>query len=102
MRQAARHHRRRGRSREEHGLHPGLAGAWSEGTVSESANRRRDVKAALDRLSYDHRQVVVLREFEGMTYAEIAEAVGVPRGTVESRLYRARQELKEMLKDYLP
>jgi len=37
-----------------------------------------------------------------MSYEEIAEVLGVPRGTVESRLFRARQELRERLKAYLP
>jgi RNA polymerase sigma-70 factor (ECF subfamily) len=60
-----------------------------------------DVLAALDALAPMHREVVVLREMEGMSYEEIARALGIPRGTVESRLFRARQELKERLKDYL-
>ncbi|MCK4376520.1 MAG: RNA polymerase subunit sigma, partial [Candidatus Brocadiae bacterium] len=44
----------------------------------------------------------VLREYEGMSYAEISEVLGVPRGTVESRLFRARQHLKVELQGYLP
>jgi RNA polymerase sigma-70 factor (ECF subfamily) len=44
--------------------------------------------------------VIVLRELEGMSYEELAEALGVPRGTVESRLHRARAELKEGLRRY--
>jgi len=39
---------------------------------------------------------------QGMSYEEIAKALAVPRGTVESRLFRARQRLKELLRDYLP
>lgn len=61
-----------------------------------------DVQAALGRLSPEHREVLTLREFEGMNYEEIAEVLGVPRGTVESRLHRARSEMREKLKDYLP
>jgi RNA polymerase sigma-70 factor (ECF subfamily) len=52
-------------------------------------------------LPQEHRAVIVLREMQGMTYEEIAAALGVPRGTVESRLFRARQKLKEILGDYL-
>ncbi|MFO7957851.1 MAG: RNA polymerase sigma factor [Candidatus Brocadiia bacterium] len=100
MRQAARCHRRRGRKHEE----PiGTPDAWADDAPpDESARRRMDVRGALDRLSPDHREVVVLREFEGMSYSEMAEALDVPQGTVESRLYRARQELKTLLRDYLP
>jgi RNA polymerase sigma-70 factor (ECF subfamily) len=53
-----------------------------------------DVTAALAELSAEHREVLVLRELEGMSYEEIAAALGVPRGTVESRIHRARHELK--------
>jgi RNA polymerase sigma-70 factor (ECF subfamily) len=60
-----------------------------------------DVHAALKLLSEEHREVLVLREFDGLAYDEIAEVLGVPRGTVESRLHRARNELKEKLKGYL-
>ena len=85
----------------------------SEGSTSllRSASRapstsdldiRMDVLAVLEALSPEHREVVVLREMQGMSYGEIADALGVPMGTVESRLWRARQELKERLKGYLP
>ena len=69
---------------------------------AEQADLRMDVTAVLASLSDDHRNVIVLREMQGMSYEEIAEALAVPRGTVESRLFRARQRLKELLKDYLP
>ena len=102
VRQVARHHRRRSR-RWETSLANGSDAAAARGEpMAEASNRRLDVRQALDRLSSEHRQVVVLREFEGMSYDEMAEAVGVPQGTVESRLYRARQELKDLLRDYLP
>lgn len=72
-------------------------------TVGPSqADLRMDVSAVLEGLSEEHRTVIVLRELQGMSYDEIAGAVGVPRGTVESRLFRARQRLKDLLKDYLP
>jgi RNA polymerase sigma-70 factor (ECF subfamily) len=68
--------------------------------AAEKSDRKMDVAAALAELSDEHREVVVLREYEAMTYDEIAEALGVPRGTVESRLHRARQELRTVLQDY--
>lgn len=61
-----------------------------------------DLNAMLQRLSPEHRQILVLREFERMTYEEIALMLEIPQGTVESRLHRARSELREKLKAYLP
>jgi RNA polymerase sigma-70 factor (ECF subfamily) len=75
--------------------------ASSQGGVA-SAERRMDLHAALALLSPEHRQILVLREFEQLSYEEMAEILGVPRGTVESRLHRARGELREKLKAYLP
>jgi len=59
-----------------------------------------DLHAALQRLSSEHREVLVLREFEALSYGEIATLLEVPAGTVESRLFRARSELKKLLRDY--
>lgn len=59
---------------------------------------RMDVQQMLSVLSEEHRQVIVLRELEGRTYDEIAEILSVPRGTVESRLHRARQALREQFR----
>ena len=61
-----------------------------------------DVRAAIAKLSPEFREVLVLREFEKMSYEEIAGVLDVPRGTVESRLHRARGEMRELLKAYLP
>jgi RNA polymerase sigma-70 factor, ECF subfamily len=66
-----------------------------------AVERRLDLQAALNQLSPEHRQVLVLREFEGHSYEEIAQLLGVPRGTVESRLHRARGELKLKLREYI-
>jgi RNA polymerase sigma-70 factor, ECF subfamily len=56
------------------------------------------VRAALEQLPVDFREVIVLREIEGLSYKEIAEVVQVPIGTVMSRLARARQRLMSVLK----
>lgn len=61
----------------------------------ETAQR---VQAALLRLSFDHRGVLVLREVEGLTCEEIASTLGVPEGTVKSRLARARDNLRRLLR----
>jgi RNA polymerase sigma-70 factor (ECF subfamily) len=57
----------------------------------------RDVQAALLRLPYDFREAVVLCDVVGLTYDEIAEAVGIPVGTVRSRIHRGRRQLREWL-----
>ena len=62
---------------------------------------RLDLNAMLAVLSPDHREVIVLRELQQMSYDEIAAALRIPRGTVESRLHRARQELKRRFAGYL-
>ena len=74
----------------------------SSPSAAPAADARMDVNAAIAHLRPEFREVIVLRAMEGMTYDEIAQTLGVPRGTVESRLYRARQHLQELLKDYLP
>ena len=55
------------------------------------------VRTALEKLSTSHREVIVLRELEGMSYREIAEITGVPAGTVMSSLSRARAQLRRIL-----
>ncbi len=52
---------------------------------------------ALGMISVDHREVLVMKELEGYSYGDIAEAIGVPEGTVASRLFHARRALKEAL-----
>ncbi|MFT7772059.1 sigma-70 family RNA polymerase sigma factor [Roseateles sp.] len=62
--------------------------------------RRREqvlIDAALRRLSPPMREVIVLRELEGLDYRDIAQIVGIPMGTVMSRLSRARAQLKRQL-----
>ena len=56
------------------------------------------VQQALDALAPDHRAVVVLKEYDGLRYEEIGELLGVPVGTVRSRLHRARCELRDRLR----
>ncbi len=57
-----------------------------------------DIQAAIDRLSEKLRPVVVMAYFQGLRYREIAKALGIPQGTVKSRMFLALQELKEALK----
>jgi RNA polymerase sigma-70 factor (ECF subfamily) len=60
--------------------------------------RERIVRDALHSLAPDHRVVVVMKEFDGLRYDEIAAMLGIPVGTVRSRLHRARSELRELLR----
>jgi len=58
---------------------------------------RQALEQALSRLSGDHREVVMLHEIEGMTYEQAAEILGVPVGTVKSRLHHAFIQLRRHL-----
>lgn len=59
--------------------------------------RKMLVENALKELEPDRRMMIVLRDIEGRSYAEIADALECPRGTVKSRLHRARLALKDLL-----
>lgn len=63
----------------------------------ERAEREAAVEAALGALDPDHRAVVILKDYEGRRYEEIAELLGIPVGTVRSRLHRARHHLRRRL-----
>ncbi len=63
----------------------------------ERAERDRLIQEALDGLAPDHRAVVVMKEYDGLRYEEIGAILGVPVGTVRSRLHRARCELRDRL-----
>lgn len=55
------------------------------------------VRDALERIEPEQKQVVMLREYEGLSYQEIAEVLKVPVGTVRSKLFRAKLALRELL-----
>ena len=57
------------------------------------------LRAALDALPSYHRAVVVMREIDGLSYEEMAQAMGVSKGTIMSRLFHARQKLQRALAD---
>jgi len=69
----------------------------------EQAGERRKalVQAALQRLPEKHRTILTLRDMQGLSYEEIAGILGLSHGTVDSRLFRARQKLREKLAPYL-
>ena len=103
--QAALHHRSRSRrktvSLEEAGEELAMVvEAPGPDSGVQRVDTRMDVQAVLRSLSAEHRQVIVLREFEAMSYKEISEVLDIPCGTVESRLFRAREHLKKLLTGY--
>lgn len=66
-----------------------------EQRIEESLINRITVRAGLDRLSDAHREILVLVDIAGFSYGEVANLLGVPRGTVMSRLSRARHSLRQ-------
>ena len=69
----------------------------------EAAERREEleaVRSALTELPQDKREILLMREYRGMSYADISLALGIEEGTVKSRLARARASLGEILKNH--
>ena len=62
-----------------------------------SQERQAVIRKALEKLPFNFRTVIVLKEIEGLSYKEIAQSLGCRMGTVESRLFRAREMLKRIL-----
>lgn len=62
----------------------------------------RKIQEVLGELSEEHRAVIMLREVDGLDYEEIAHAIGVPKGTVMSRLFYARKALQKALEEFAP
>lgn len=86
-----------GRSRQRRPLH--LVGDDDRVLHREARDPhiRLEVQDALDRLDEDSREAVMLVGVIGLTYSEAAEAIGVPEGTVKSRVFRARKALMTLL-----
>ena len=77
-------------------------GVWEDETplsLAEKADTRSIVQGALERLSAEYREVLLLREFEGMSYGEIVEVTGTSAASVKSKLFRARRALAGLLED---
>jgi RNA polymerase sigma-70 factor (ECF subfamily) len=68
--------------------------------AAEIDQRDQALKRALAEISSDQRQIVILRDYLDLSYAEIAKVLGVASGTVMSKLHRARLSLREVLNSY--
>jgi RNA polymerase sigma-70 factor, ECF subfamily len=66
-------------------------------TAAVAADERESLRRAIDRLPPEFREVIVLRELQGLSYKEISDVAAVPVGTVMSRLARARRRLEQAL-----
>ena len=94
------------RALERHGgtfLNEQLSGDYGARSVETETLRsflREELEAAVNTLPEHHRTVIILADAEELSYAEIAEAMEIPVGTVMSRLHRARRTLRGQLSDY--
>jgi len=57
------------------------------------------IQRALRKLNFQQREIVMLKDFHGFNYAQIAEILDIPKGSVMSRLHRARMVLRNLLVD---
>ncbi|HEX4793020.1 MAG TPA: sigma-70 family RNA polymerase sigma factor [Humisphaera sp.] len=85
------------------GLLDRMARDRSETPPERAEHRERDraVLSALGRLDAEYRAVLVMRDIEGFDYQQMADVLGLPLGTLKSRLFRARLALRDELKAYL-
>ena len=104
-------HLRRQKLRRTEEFDEGVASRGSDGVIS-LAHRREDpgrnlerkrmrerILVEIEKLPDDQRQVLVLREIDGLSYKEISSVMDIPEGTVMSRLYYARKKLQSALKE---
>ena len=78
-------------------LHSGESDAHDPQLLLLRRADRQLIREALEALPVEYREVVVLRELEGMSYKEVAQVAEIPLGTVMSRLARGRQQLEQCL-----
>lgn len=68
---------------------------------AQDAELRAHLERAMAELTPEHRAVILLREVEGLSYDEMSQALGCPKGTVMSRLHYARRQLQDKLRELL-
>lgn len=102
---------RKRKRREVSGFEEDIASRDEDGGISEahhSDNPRKNLERkqlydrimdSLEKLPADQKQVILLRELEGLSYKEISDVMGIPEGTVMSRLFYARKKMQKLLAD---
>jgi RNA polymerase sigma-70 factor (ECF subfamily) len=83
-------------------LHDVASDATNPEIILQQRSEREAVKRAIEQLPVEFREVLILREFEGLSYQQIAAIADLPVGTVMSRLARARQRLERALTTNAP
>ena len=83
-----------------HGIERHPADDQASRSPATQVEQRMDVATMLDSLPPEYREVIVLREWQQMSYAEMASALGVPERTAETRLTRARRMLRQRFGGY--
>jgi len=76
--------------------------AWDPAALLLQRVDAQTVRQAIDQMPPEFREVLVLRELEGLSYKQVAAVIGAPMGTVMSRLARARARLQELLLERMP
>lgn len=89
------------RDDETYGLEDELISESTPETELAAREVAAAVSAAMEELSEDLREAITLREVDGLSYEEIAEAMGCPIGTVRSRIYRAREAISTKIRPLL-
>jgi len=83
----------------EHGELPAPGNGGSPDRILGQKQLAERIRTSLDRLPFDQRTAIVLREIDGLSYEEIGFSLGIAVGTVKSRLARAREALRAQLRD---
>jgi len=82
-----------------HGELPAPGNGGSPDRILGQKQLAERIRTSLDRLPFDQRTAIVLREIDGLSYEEIGFSLGIAVGTVKSRLARAREALRAQLRD---
>jgi RNA polymerase sigma-70 factor, ECF subfamily len=86
---------------DENGTYEPVDATQDPHTDYVSKTEREQVRVAIQQLPVEFREIIILREYEELSYQEIAGLLGCPIGTVMSRLARARDRLRDLLSDTL-